>query len=434
MNNNFFGQLKLTEVARLFISLYQYREVQIQNVEGVFIENKSAKFPLIRISKQEFANTEEYEKDARILKEVLSEYEKISGLNDAKVLCLYFGGVIEEDNDPIYSIILDENDVRNNELLNDNYPLVVNNLSLLNINKVIENLNSQFSQKASQSNGGNTNKNINLNEKNIVNLFASRESIKNIKFGLYFPLFFIFVSLYAFFMIGNTVSSGFESAFGYYQPFVFHLYQYYRIFTGIFFNQSIITALIIAYFLFRYLPFVEMKIGTKKTMVSYLIGLLFVVLTMLFLPSNGLFLGSYSLMAILTGCYIGVAILPSERPMLKFNLIRGIFLFTITALFLFANEVDYISSIIGFLAAFATVIALKDKNSKANGKYVGGIIVCALLIVGAYFIPYGSLNRDTSIENKYFEYLNLANPEQASKEKKTLKDYYDSIGSVDYND
>lgn len=431
MNNSFFDQLKLTEVARLFISFYQYREVKIQNVEGVFIENKSAKFPIIRISRQEFKDSEEFAKDLRILREVVSEYEKISGIANAKVLCLYFGGVVEEDNDPIYSVVLDENDSNTNELLTENYPLVANNLSLLNINNIVNNLNQQFAQR--NPNNANDNKGNVSNENKIVNLFATKDSIKNIKFGLYFPLFFIFVNIYAFFMIGNTITDGFASTYGYYQPFVIHLDQYYRLFTGIFFNQSIITALIITYFLIKYLPYVEMKIGTGKTIASYLIGLVFVMITMLSLPSQGIFIGSYSLMAILTGCYIGVITLASERAMLKYNLVRGIFLFTLTALFLFANEVDYVSSIIGFLAAFLSVMAFKEKKADVNYRYFFGIVACALVIIAAYFIPYGSLNRDTSIEDKYFNYLNVINPEQAKVEQKQLQDYYDSIGSVTYD-
>lgn len=425
---NFFDRIKLVEVARRFMALYQYQEVKIQNIEGIFLQNKGAKFPLIRISNKQFNNIQEFNEDLEVMRRMLGEYSKISQIDNPKCLAIYFGGEVETQVDNIYSVVLSDNtELANNEIMKNDFPAFIDNFDLSSFDNLISNVQNQVNPNMLNNQSNDT-----IKQKKVINLNAKMDAIKKLKFTFYFPIIFLIINIYAIFTFTHMTTFQYDLSF--YAPFVLEFNQYYRMFTSVFLNSSIIFIFIVAYFYFKYGGFIELRLGTAKTIVVFLIGLVFLYASMFFVANGSILSGSAPLLAILCGAYIGTILTPSERPALKANIMRSLFLLIMTGAFIFIESGDFIPSIFAFLGSIAAVYVVGIKKSKVKLNYLGYLAVVLLIIGVSSFIPNQTLKQSFSFEQNYIDYVAYNNKKQAKVYTEKLDKYYQDIGAITYDD
>jgi len=249
MSNIFLDKIKVAELSRFFITQYSYREVEIKKVEGIFIENRSAKYPLIRISNQRFEGVEEFNEDLAVMKKVVGEYSVISKIEDVKCLCIYFDGCVEGMVDNIYSVVIKDNeDIANSTILSSEFPQI-SQFDLNKVNNFVDNGGKHPTENTS-----------NTQEKKITDMFSLKEINKKTKFSRYFAIAFVVINFMAVYWYSNPFD--FLYNLSYYEVFTIQLQQYYRFFTGLFLNNGLLYILAFGYLFFQYNTFVELKLGT----------------------------------------------------------------------------------------------------------------------------------------------------------------------------
>ncbi|MDF9867122.1 hypothetical protein OKW22_000683 [Bacilli bacterium PM5-3] len=420
MNNNFIDGLKMIELSRFFMSKYNYREVEIKNVEGIFIENRMAKYPLIRICSKSFQDIAQFNEDLAVIKRVIVEYKTISQLEDVRCLCIYFDGVVEEKVDDIYSLVLKDNsDISQSAILSSEFPLLSSLFNLDQVNQFLQN-------NQTPSNSGQT------QERKITEMFSFKEISKKTKFTRYFSLAFIFINIFAMYILLNTTD--FFYNFAWYDVFFTQLGQYYRLFTGLFLNNSFLSIFIFLYVFYQYNSYIEIRLGTKKTMIVYGIGLLMIFASMLFVGGGNVYLGSFPIIALLAGAYIGTIFLPSEKNIIKLNLRNLIFISLITISFALGVYVNYIGALIAFFTGFVCVFALNIKEKEINRSYLYILPAIFICMVVLKFIPNQALARDLNFEKSYISYVKYDDEHLASSYENRIDKHYKKIGVIDYDE
>lgn len=423
-DKKFINNIKLIELARFFINEYQYQEIKLKNIEGIFLENKDHKFPLIRISLQENKTMVDFNRELANLKRLSSEYSTISSLNEPKIVSIYFSGIVEEKVDNIYSIVLnDNNDTLNNEIIQNEFPTMI---SKFDLDKYSEETLKQESALLNSGNSGNTNS----NEKSIVQMFSLKELSKKTRFTRFFTTAFVLINiLVLYFMYGNV---NYELDFSFYLIFFSNLEQYYRALTGLFLSDSLITILIYAFFFYRYNSFVEMRLGTKKTIILYAISIFAIYMAMFSITRGSILFGPYPIIAITAGAYLSILLLPSEIKIIKLQLRNVFFMLLLFVAIGFMSIVNYSILIVAFFSAFFLVKGLNIYEEKADKKIVASIGIIALLLLAFNFIPSQPLARAYDFEKKYFNYQEYYFKDKAAIEKEKIEKYYQEIGAVNY--
>lgn len=413
--NNTISNIKSIEIARILIQNYSYQEVMIKNVSGIFLENKSAKYPLIRISNLVFNDIAEFNQDVEQVNRLIYEYKLITRLDNAKCLCIYFDGFVQKQVNDAISIVLKNNeDVINNDIINNDFSLLVNRL---NLNKY-DNTNVFMNNEINNT----------INNRTLIKNFDATMLIKNNRFTNLFIIIFLAANL--FFNFNETNTNVYYYDFSLYSVFVEQLHQYYRILTGLFINQGILTVFIITYCLYFYGKYIELKIGTKKTLVFYILGIIAIIFSMLFVEKGNLFMGSFPLVALVTGGYFGVILLPSERSFLKVMLANSTTAILMLVLIFLAAETTMITSLIALLVGFTLAYALQIKDVAINKTMFASNIIIILLMLSSRFLPYQDIARDNLFEKTYLSYKALIDKDDANKQQETIKHYYEQIGAV----
>ena len=423
MNNGIFNSLKIMELTRFFITQYNYREVEIKNVEGVFIENRLAKYPLIRISSKQFNDIAEFNEDLAIMNKVLNEYSIISQIEQPNCLAIYFDGIIEEKVNNIYSVVIkDNNDIAQSSILSSEYPLLSTTFNL-------DRVNEAFKERETL---GTNNGSSEPNEKKITDMFSIKEINKKTKFTRYFSMIFLAVNFMAIFMATTTSFFTYEMSF--YNVFFVQLGQFYRLFTGLFINDSILYVFCFAYFFYRYNSYVEVKLGTKKTAILYGVGILIIFATMIFASNSAIYLGSYPLLALLGGAYLATVTLPSERAVLKFNTYNIITVVVILIVFGLFSTSNLITGAIGLLSGAALVYALNLKEKPIKKEYLASMFLIVVVMIGLRFLPNQTLNRAYQFEQNYVMYESYNDKSRARSYQEKMDDYYKKMGVIDYDE
>jgi membrane associated rhomboid family serine protease len=412
------NNIKAIELARLLIKNYSYQEIMIKHISGIFLENKSAKYPLIRISTAIYKDTNEFDIEVNKLNYLLSEYKMLTQHEDASCLCLYFDGVVESKVNDINSIVLKTNDdLLGSEILNKEFSLLV---SKFNLNKYDD------------TNVFMTNQQQNAETKTFMSGFDASLLVKKNRFTNIFILLFLVANLYINFQIPNPNFYYFDLSF--YSVFIDQLQQFYRIITGLFINQGIIVVLIIAYYLYFFGKFIELKMGMKKTIIFYILGIISIIASMMFVEKGNLFLGSFPLVALVTGGYLGVIFLPSQRPFLKAMLSSSTMIFLMIILIFLSTDTTFITSLIALLMGVLLAFALNISDIKVNKTMLVSSIILIMVMISSGYLPYQDVARDVPFEQQYIKYQESINADQAKLEQTKIDNYYKNIGAVDFNE
>ena len=415
-----FEKVKATELSRFFMSQYNYREVDIKKVEGVFIENRLANYPLIRISQKKFEDIAQFNEDLAVMQRVIKEYCIISGIEDAKCLCLYFDGEVAAKVDNIYSIVIKDNDdIQQSDLLTSEFPQIKDKFNLDQVNNILGNVKNDDSRVAELS-----------QEKKITEMFSPKEISKQTRFSRYCVFTFLILNLIGIYFFMDPTA--FFYNFSFYDVFILQFDQYHRLLTGILLNNSFIYILCFAFIFFQYSVFVEMKLGTKKTMVLYGIGFVLILISMFFVGKGQVFLGSYPILVLVAGAYLGAVFSPEERDLLKFNMRNIFFVILVVVLFAFNQNTNLMGALVAGFVGFAGVFALglKDKPIKKNFLY--GFLVLAIFMVSLRFMPNQDLARNVAFERSYIAYIKYNNPIIGQDLQERLQNHYESKGAVDF--
>ncbi|MEG0283999.1 MAG: hypothetical protein RR601_04270, partial [Erysipelotrichales bacterium] len=105
MANNIFERLKTIELARFFIANYHYRDMEIKNVDGIFLENRSSQYQIIRISNTVNNDVDAFDKEIELLNKVVAQFKNISNIEDVKMINIYFDGYVQEEVGVINSLV-----------------------------------------------------------------------------------------------------------------------------------------------------------------------------------------------------------------------------------------------------------------------------------------------------------------------------------------
>ncbi|MDR1781834.1 MAG: rhomboid family intramembrane serine protease, partial [Bacilli bacterium] len=335
-------------------------------------------------------------------------------------LCIYFGGVVEEKVDNIYSVVLEtQDDLVNSEIFNSEFP---NLKKVYNLNNFMQ-MNSFTNERTNQA-----------NEK-------KQSSFKVIDFTLPLkrPMFTITVTilfvLYNLFGVqGITNANTYLYDYAIYTPFITELHQFSRLLTGLFTNQGLLTVFIVAYYFFIYNTLVELKLGLKKTIILFVIGIIAILISMVFVSQGNIYLGSFPIMSLVTGAYIGTLMLPTEKKFAMLNIVSNLPMIVLYLLIVFLDPTSIVVNLIAISIGAMSVIALDTEKMPIRKPYLISVIVILILMVGTYFIPNQTLSRNTEYETKYIDYLKTTNTIKASEVSKELDKYYDNLGVINYDE
>lgn len=428
-DKTFMNNVKLIELARFFINEYKYQEINLRNIEGIILENKDLKFPLIRISLKENSSIVDYNKELAVLKRLIDEYQGITSLEDVKILSIYFGGVVEDKIDNIYSIVLNNNnDILNNSIIQDEFPDLIQKFDFDKYNK--DSINNELTLFDNDANKSQNSSPLFTNEKNILEMFNIKEFNKKIRFTRIFTVAFVLINILFLYLTFNKADYSLDLS--YYSIFIENLNQYYRAFSGLFLADGLLQIFIFGYFFYRYNSYVEMKLGSKKTLILYVISLIAIYIAMFSIAKGSVLFGPYPIIAISAGAFLSTLLLPSEIKTIKLqssNIFYMILLFIAIGLM---SIVNYNIIIIAFSFGFFLTIALNIKEKEVNKKLVALMSAIAILIFSFNFIPSQTLARNYNFEKEYFKYQDYYHPEKAIVEKEKIDKYYKEIGAVDY--
>lgn len=420
----FIQNIKLVDLARFFINEYQYIEIKLKNIEGVFLENRSREFPLIRISTRSNINMVNYNKELDNIKRLYKEYCSISSLDNPKILSIYFNGevILKEDN--IYAAVLkDNNDISSNDLIEEYFPEMKSKFDLTKY------VGESDYAKTLLNLDFNTSKN-NFKEIKISELLGVKDLNRKSIFTLAFTGTFIIFNLL--FLLMNLNYLNIEINYAFYSVFILHLEQYYRIFTGLFLSDSVLSTIIYAFFLYRYMSYIEIKLGTKKTIILYVISIVAVYIAMFTLARGDVMFSPYPIIAITAAGYLSILLLPSQLKLLKFNQMNIVIMLMLFVTLSIISIFNPIVVIVAFLVSFVLVKGLDLIDNKINYKIVISTSIISLLLILTNYIPSQTLYRDYEFEKKYFKYEMFYDKDNALKKKEKIDKYYKRIGAIDY--
>lgn len=416
MNNvGIFSKLKVFEIVKALVNNYSYKEVVINKVEGVFLENRGNEWTLIRVSDQKFNSVEEFNADLELMRKVEAQYKHVSGMNSIKILCIYFGGYIVEQVDNIYSITINDNQsMFANTIINQNFPA----LTRVNLDQI-----DQMMSLDTQSQSGES--------KPIINLVNPKDLLKKIAFTRIFLMLFVAINLIFVFLAYNPQAFVFETS--YYSVFFSELHQYYRPLSSLFLNSNFLYIIMFAYLFMRYSAQAEMALGTKKMTTIFITSCLFVLLTMVCLVKGEAVSGSFPLIMILIGIHCGLLTFNLDKQAVMNNAFNTLFLVALGFLISSLNFLNIATGAIGFFIAMAMTMAMNYKDKPIKKAYLAGIGLIAIAIVGFSFLPQKVLARDSVFEKNYITYVKAKDKKQGESVQKTIDDYYHKLGVVDYD-
>jgi len=408
-------RMLMMEIFNIFVNQYHYKVVDVKKVNGIFLENRSNEYVIVRIVDTIFDNMDEFKADLEIVKRVRDQYQRMYNFDKINVLNIFFGGVFEEEVDGIHSISIETNDLlQNNEIITYNFPY----LQRLNIEKEDES-NTLSGMFQNQETGRQT---------KVVDL---RELNKSIRFTRTFMLLFVLANFIFNIYLGSIPNFIFTT--GYYSLLVHELGQWYRPISALFLNYNLFYSLFFVYFFLRFNTIIELKLGTRKTFILWASSIVIVLLAMFFLVRGELISGSFPLVAILFGAICALFSLPSERDNLKANLLNtGMFLVMGIVLTTFAFN-NLVLGLIGLLAGFISVIALDIKDKPIHKVYLSSLLLVVIAIIGFSLIPQHTIARDAQFEREYVDHLRTSNHPNAANIEQRITQFYQNLG-VNFND
>ncbi|MDR3215118.1 MAG: rhomboid family intramembrane serine protease [Bacilli bacterium] len=418
MNPTYLDQIKIIEIAQILIREYSYQEIIIKNVDGIFLQNKSAKYQLIRLSSLKFKDENEFNNDLYNIKKIINEFQTISFIEQPRCLCFYFGGYIKEMVDNVYSIsITSQQSLIYSDLINNDLPILGRKFNY-----------QKFDNNQIFTNGENNEKGLNT----MMKAFDSTLLLKKQTFTFIFMIIFGIINILLIKDTINPASYLYDNAF--YSPFIIQLHQYHRLVTSLFLSQGMLSIILSIYLFYIYNSFVEIKIGTKKTIILYILGIIGILLSMLCVERNTIFIGSFPLLSLVIGAYLGVILLPSERKYLISNIMKNIILLVLYLFIIFTGGNSALINIISLFLGIGLVMALNNEGLPIKKPYLVSMILILFMMIGLYFIPQQTLARNITFEKDYLQYKNLVNPQQALIEKDQLNKYYQRIGVINYDE
>lgn len=422
MNNAFVDRIKVMSLAQLFMKNYSYQEVLIKNVEGIFLQNKGAYFQIIRISNTKFNDMAAFNDDLARINKIVAEYAKISVTENPRCLCIYFGGTVEQQVNNVYSIVLNkQEDLTNSAIFNQEFPYIKEAYNLNNFMQA-----ETFVNTKTNDNSANTN-----NKSGGFKVYDFGLPLKRPMFTIIASVLFVLAN---FFLVQNNATANtFLYDYPIYTPFITQLHQFSRLLTGLFINQSFITVFIVVYYFFIYNTLIEIRLGLKKTIILYVLGILGILISMVFVAQGTAYSGSFPLMSLVTGAYIGILLLPTEKNFVFMNIIRNLPMIALYLLIVFINPETIIVNSLALALGAMLVIALDTEKMNIKKPYFIGVIVALVLMAGSYFIPGQTLARNRAYETSYVEYLKTVNTSEAQNVAHKLDNYYHSLGVIDYD-
>ncbi|MEG0364391.1 MAG: rhomboid family intramembrane serine protease [Erysipelotrichales bacterium] len=439
MANNIFERLKTIELARFFIANYHYRDMEIKNVDGIFLENRSSQYQIIRISNTVNNDVDAFDKEIELLNKVVAQFKNISNIEDVKMINIYFDGYVQEEVGVINSLVIrNNNDIKNNILLTSEFPSIINSYNLDQVNQVVDassgvNRKNIFNPNTTNNDNNLPRSNTNTNERKITDMFSIQEINKKIKFTKYFTLAMVALSLFFTIYIGNMQELIYE--FSFYDKFAIAFQQYYRLFTGLFISDSILFTVIFAYFFYRYNTFVELKLGTKKTIILYSLGILTLLVSMVFVLQSQPIFGTLPILSLMFGAYFAIILLPSQKDFRKIHLKSSISVIVIYVLLAISSKTTSIElNIIALITSFVLVFILKAKDEAFKVQKLAIFTTALVAVSVGLFMFNGTLTRSLDFEEKYYEFIGETNELQAKKYNSIMNDYYKNIGAIEYDE
>ncbi|WP_423362869.1 hypothetical protein [Mycoplasma sp. P36-A1] len=418
-NKNIFDRLKVFETVKVLVNYYSYKEVIINKVDGIFLENRASEWTLIRVSEKKFATVEEFNADLELMRKVSAQYKRVSNMDNIKILCIYFGGTVASEVENITSIVIENSDnLSQNPIIEKAFPKLLD-VNLDQIDGIIQMQKDNVSTKPAAGM---------LADK--VVLKTMKELNEKTKFTRYFVILFMIINMAAIFYFDNV--SAFLTNTSYYSVFFEQFNQYYRLFSSVFLNSNILYIVCFIFFFFRYNTYIELELGTKKTIMLYGISLVMVILTMMFFIKGIVVAGSFPILCILAGAYVGIASLPEKRKFLFANMFNIMMVLLMIMLISTMNYINLPAGIVGFLTAVACVYALNLNKEAINKAYLATFAVIAIAIAGLSFIPENILVRDKTFEESYITAIKSKDKTKASQLSDKLNTYYEKIGLVEY--
>lgn len=180
------------------------------------------------------------------------------------------------------------------------------------------------------------------------------------------------------------------------------------------------------------MSYIEIKLGTKKTIILYVISIVAVYIAMFTLARGDVMFSPYPIIAITAAGYLSILLLPSQLKLLKFNQMNIVIMLMLFVTLSIISIFNPIVVIVAFLVSFVLVKGLDLIDNKINYKIVISTSIISLLLILTNYIPSQTLYRDYEFEKKYFKYEMFYDKDNALKKKEKIDKYYKRIGAIDY--
>lgn len=378
------------------IENYRYKEINVNNLNGLILENAQAPYCIIRISEEEISDS----------------------------IIMHFKGYYEAKSNRVIRIL--------NIVLKDGTDSNLSDVDIIHV-KGFEDFknNNLIKEFAFKKSSFTTDDKDALDSEKIRKALSSTNMAKNTRFTRTLLVSIIFINV-SFGLLNTEIDRALDLS--YYSLFVDQFDQWYRIFTNVFLTNdfSIIGLILVLMYLMQITSLIEIKLGTTKLAIVFLISLINVYLGIYFLNDNVVTSGIGPIVMILIGAFFAsrqVKVSGIQFISIGPSVVSFVFL-----LFIVFTSVKFniLTISIGFVSGFISVLALNGANVKVNKNYLLSIAFIPLMILLLSLYNNPTVNRDTDFETQYFEHIKSIDQNTGAIMQQQIRDYYDNLGVITF--
>ncbi|MGL4382212.1 MAG: hypothetical protein ACRCTA_00670, partial [Bacilli bacterium] len=329
---NYLEMIKEVELAKVFITDYNYQEMIIANEDGIYLVNHGATYPIIHIHNERFYDEDTYQKYLTRQQHLIVE-EGLKNNNDhIKLLSITTIPHNKQSTNNVIHIILDNDESLEQDIITEHFPLLKQRISINKMNEIIRLFNMQKNTKDVKG----AKPIYKPMYKSDPSLIIKQSPLVSMVCWIFLMLNFLGLYFYNGSILNNAL----------YEPLIFGLNQSYRFFTGVFVSNSLISSFLFYIIAKQILNFYVVQLNNKKMIIFLLINIIFIYISILCLATNLVSYGIAPLYTMLVGGLFGLVILLRMENKLKISLVRILVYFMVYLLLM--SYSDYNLMVNGF--------------------------------------------------------------------------------------